>query len=459
MSVELRVVSDSEGRIGNSSIGGDSVELRGTIQPEIINGIENPYIFYVQDTGSAGAAVKVNLTLPVGGNISGLYRFPRVGEKVLVEIGKETENYLLAYLPGDTNNPFTPVEAETKTTERDRLLAEQGMILRYQQTGKKEDQLDEGEEYSEIGFYNKPAAWRPLDKDSYNTFDEKDYPKIDHINIQSTGDIKSSAVNHHLIMGKRLEILANCPEIDHTTNKDADGEAPLGDNPGDDSALHGGDVHIRAGRRVVIKADDEIRLQVGRTVLVINDNGLNIITKTFDSNMTNVYDTVFAMAPLKGISMYGKGVNISAGRKVSIGDSLGGEFSSSLGVVGVSGKDISLECYNGVEYGFLELSSAVKMAQAIAAGTMAATGTESEEVKAYVEFASDSIEKLANWIRGFKETLGEREESIKKAQEQAANDMNKAAMDANREMLQRENAMKMHNALHEERLKNEGTKI
>jgi hypothetical protein len=73
---------------------------------------------------------------------------------------------------------------------------------------------------------------------------------------------------------------------------------------------------------VVIKAGQEIRLQVGRTTLRIDDQGFNVITKMIIGNYPNSYDTELNMHPREGINLGGKNINLNAGYRFNIGDML-----------------------------------------------------------------------------------------------------------------------------------------
>jgi hypothetical protein len=284
----------------------------------------------------------------------------------------DSGNYLLGYIPNETDNPFAPVKEKTVNEtvvtntvqkEQDKLLESgKGMAIRYKQAGKKAAEAEE--QYSEIGFYHEKTMWTAKQKEEFNEVLEEDnvsIPKIDKIHIHSTGDIKTDAANHQLIMAKRMEILSDCPEIDHLKGTDADGKLPLGDVKGDDSALHRGDIHIRAGGRVVIKAAEKIQLQAGRTILEIDDTGFNVITKKINSNWPNSFDTSLALNPRSGITMFGQGVNITSAYSTKIGDSLGGGLSFSSGVASLSGREIQLGTQGQVEYLWLLAAAGLEL--------------------------------------------------------------------------------------------------
>jgi hypothetical protein len=344
MGIEARTVSDAMGRIANYQQGGDEFSIGGTIQQK------NIYTFYAVAT-SATDVQEITLVLPVGGSVSGIYRFPRVGEKVLVEIAS-AGNYLLGYIPSEGDNPFAPVkDSTTVTAEKNKLLdTGQGMAFRYKQTGKKPDKAEAGEQYSEIGFYHEPTQWEPKSADDYTDIpkkekDKKQLPAIDRINIQSTGDIKSKAQNFHQTKAKRFELLVNCDEVDHSTDS-----YPFGDRPGDDSSLYAGDAHIRAKNRIIVKAGDEIVFEVGRSSIVINDEGIYLASRKTQSNITNGWDTMVSLKAQDGIAMFGQHVGIASGVDFTITEGYGGKIYSRLGIMRINGYDIRAETINGYNY-------------------------------------------------------------------------------------------------------------
>ena len=465
MGLETRIVSDAAGKI-DGTVNGQ--ELRGTIQAKD----NNPYVFYAVKSSDYTDKQDITIVLPVGGATAGLYRFPRVGEKVLVDKGDDNQYYLLGYLPGDTDNDaFIPrnLSGEADGAEKNKLFNDgQGMALRYKKTGIADVSGRQDRLYSEIGFYHDATGWgknrvippegfiipphnalvhtsRRVYEDSaakqnethdfcfyeenktvgthpfgtheydeaglvspeayadflrsfppsqaetlekmekervlraysypmenwwerYAAIPPEDYarlmgwvnanytrkgggyyPKINAIKISSAGDIRSEAVNYHEINAKRLEILAGLDSYDHTQ----DGETsamPLGDMPGDDPHLYAGDAHIRAKNRIVIKAEDEIVLQVGRSSIRITDGGITLASKKVKGNFVNHWNTLLSLTPRDGITMFGQQLNMKGAFKYSLSDAMGGELTSLGGVVRLQGKDIKASTLSTCRY-------------------------------------------------------------------------------------------------------------
>jgi hypothetical protein len=405
---------------------------------------------------------EVQLVMPVGGKETGLFRYPKVYEKVLVDDdgGRPPQYYLMGYLPSEedkSNNFLTNDEPQRKDfanenafkeakdkfeKEQKDLKDEEGMVLRYKQTGKDAPSTtDAADHFSEIGFYHRQTQWSSTNSQykDINTLPQRgeketdlaysnklvtegfskatpdelpaDHirrvttPAIDQINIQSTGDIHTTAQNHQQLKAKRFEILVNCSkDTIHNKAELSKDELPLGDNIGDDSVLHKGDAHIRAANRVVIKAGKEIVLQVGKTVVKISDDGFEVKSKIVNSNFTNAYDATFNMSGKDGVSMFGRGVNINADKSFGLGDTYGGSVSSDLGVVSIGGREIKAEVYDAVQYAFLTVYAAAQYAQSISSGSMALDGSVTHyQVADYIKFAADTLKDGVELARNFYE--------------------------------------------------------
>ncbi|MDR2865194.1 MAG: hypothetical protein LBV68_06280 [Spirochaetaceae bacterium] len=205
-------------------------------------------------------------------------------------------------------------------------------------------------EYSEIGFYKDMTPFTTARKGTDGNEErdaegkvQKYYPEIDRINIQSTGDIDSTAVNRHLMKAKRFEILANVDEVDHTKKSLSADELPLGDVMGDNYGLSKGDVQVRAGGRVIIKADSEITFQVGRTKLTIKDGSFEVSSRQIKgSNVPTDFDPVIKFSSRGGVSIGGSSVGISAGWGWNILDSMGSGITGTLGGIAQFGRSINL---------------------------------------------------------------------------------------------------------------------
>ncbi|MDR3116085.1 MAG: hypothetical protein LBU25_11275 [Treponema sp.] len=488
MAVKTMIVTSAKG-------GGSSLEAKF------------PYQFYGKITETDAETKVINLVMPLGGKETGLYRYPKPGERVVVndDGAASPSYYLMGYLPSTEKGAYNflsntepvsvPAEGEEGydqtltegfntqmgyfTAETGALREAEGLVLRYEQTGKRLPESGKDEGYSEIGFYRKETQWRSTDAayrdvpppraegESDAAYSERlaeggfpkssegeaagdhikrisdavVFPRIDRLNIQSAGDMRAAAKNYQLLKAKRFEVLVDCDDPDHTKGELSKGELPLGDNIGDDSTLHRGDAHIRAGNRVVIKAGSEILLQVGKTVVKISDSGLELISKLVNSNLTNAYDATFTMSGRDGISMFGREVTINADISLGLGDTYGGSFASDLGVVSIGGREITAETYGAAKYRMLVINALIQYIQSITAGSLGINGNpDSEQIKGYVGFATrllqdgaDVIDKLIDVVRLWKQY---QEQNVPVITETVAKDAEEKAEEAAKELQQ-----------------------
>ncbi|MDR2633689.1 MAG: hypothetical protein LBC51_08735 [Treponema sp.] len=312
---------------------GKTAGLEGTYGYVSNTGRDDPYRFYASESpdNPSQEGHEIIMTLPLGGDLSGLYRFPRIGEKILVAAGPNNDlYYMMGYIALEKSCFHARGEAK--------LFEEQGEVFRYRQTGKAAP--PEEEAYSEIGFYHRPTGWKVAGEEQKDYAAARDgYARIDRINIHSTGDIHESAVNHHRSSARRLELLADCDGVN------TEGRRPLGDGDGDDSNLYAGDAHVRAKNRLVLKAGEEIRIQVGRSAIIISDDGITITSKKAQKNTAVPWDTVINLTPRDGITLFGQSVNVGAAHSFALRESAGGAVSSLGGVMRLSARDLLAQSY------------------------------------------------------------------------------------------------------------------
>ncbi|MDR0630307.1 MAG: hypothetical protein LBG24_11880 [Treponema sp.] len=314
MTVSECTVSDSNGAIDTAAYVGTIVTKNGA-----------PFTFYIRGTENQPQEVKI--IMPLGGTQAGLFRYPRVGEKVLVGV-EGASRYLMGYIPTNLQDFETAGMAQGNG---------RGEVFRYQQTGK--TRPPEGEAYSEIGFSHEQTSWIPADADLYCDIQRDqnkaptEAPKIDRIHIHSTGDIHESAVNHHQVKARRLELLS-------------EGDKALA--PSDPGAFQPGDIKLKAGAditldaaNITLQAGKSITLKVGRTSLTISDTGFSV-TSQMMQRYASPFDASFSLGVRDGIALSGQTVDISGRRKWSVSDKLGGAVSSTAGVLNLAGRDITI---------------------------------------------------------------------------------------------------------------------
>ena len=366
-----------------------------------------PYQFAAQEKADADAESDevnfkciVKIIMPIGGSQSALFRYPKEGEKVLIGI-EGSESYLMGYVPEAKNEEgigqddiFTDMKSPQEVKNGQILpgmLA--GQFFRYKgpydygdKVGKDGDTIPDRENYSEIGFYNEWTRWKPQDAPA-----EDMPPKIDTLKIKSTGDINQKAVNHNQIKAKRFELLVNC-DGGRGSDKESKVNFPLGDKLGDDLTLYAGDAHIRAKNRIVVKAEKEIVLEVGRSTITIDDEGIKLASKK-SRNMTSGWDSIVSIDPLFGLTLMGQRILSRAYLGFELSDVYGGSVTSNYGVNRIEGMDIRLATLPGWNYiariGLNALDGVVN------AGLMASgLGAESKRIQLNTDTSPDVGDKI-----------------------------------------------------------------
>ncbi|MDR3170123.1 MAG: hypothetical protein LBU17_00680 [Treponema sp.] len=286
---------------------------KDTLVPVTAN---NPYQFYATtDTADSTKRVDVTIVMPLGGVQSGLFRFPRVGESVMVGVPGEDDadmsgtNYLMGYIPDTSGNYF-----DSTGTTHPEMLDKEGEVFRYKKSGTNAPD----EAYSEIGFYNDETKWKD---------DTGNNPKIDRINIQSTGDIYEKAQNYNGMQAKRMEI-------------------SIGDDKDLPQTAKAGDLSIDTKHDITISSDSSITLKVGRSTITINDTGIIIKSAKHSGTVTNTWDSSLTISPTDGIVALGSHASIKTINDFSIADGYGGGISSDIGVVRIGGVDIKVGTSN-----------------------------------------------------------------------------------------------------------------
>ena len=331
---------------------------------------EDMYSFYAIKKKNDAADVvsaekkpaKVRLTLPVGGEMNGMYRFPRVGEKVLVAV-EGAAHYLMSYLPSE-ENPFSEKENNKEKTD---VFDEEGQVLRYKKTGANVSDEKRDESYSEIGFYKEPSRWQTQDENLKNTTLSKEavvgqkddgtdeigyFPYIDQVKISSTGDVTSNAQNLNEMKGRRVSIESKFL-IGDEKEKDASGKEvtipgnvkkDLKERALDEDELNKGDVFINADNKVVIDARNGILLRVGGAEVSITPEGVSLSAAKLDGveEGEGPFDAELSVSQNGSVSMNGKKLSGSFGNSVSFEDDFGSSISMSMGGVDISGRAVSM---------------------------------------------------------------------------------------------------------------------
>ena len=297
------------------------------------------YVFMAKVSPDAEpkTAFEVNFTQPVGGYGQGLFRMPRVGDRILV-LGvpstvkdQQVTYYLLGYLPGNAM-PFTTPGELSRSMERDgadiTALPEEMMALRFRTTGVKGEKEDLENKMgirraklpngcSELAFYN-----------THNFGEDKAYGASKDrkvlANFQSTGNMQLSA-NHNLEMGAR-----------NLTFKGTGWEGQWEKGELSDAKVSFCDIN-----KFVVEAKGAIEFKVGKSSVVIGNDGITIKTASRFANVAGPIDASVKLNPISGVAISGLNCRVNGFMGASIGDGVGAGASFGSGNASISGANIS----------------------------------------------------------------------------------------------------------------------
>ena len=351
MILQEMIVTNAEGKVKSA----DGTDLTGQcIQ------CEGMYTFFaikrVNDPASTPSpeqmASKIKIMMPLGGELNGMYRFPRVGEKVVVAV-EGTSHYLMGYLPTE-ETPFSPKEDNEENSD---VFDEEGLVLRYKKTGANVADENRDEEYSEIGFFKEPSRWATNDGNLKNEEDsEKDgddyYPYIDTVKVSSTGDITSNAQNLNEIKGRRVSIESKFLFGDQK-KKDKDGKeiTVSGNIKGDleervleDDEINKGDIYINADNKIVISARNGIQLDCGGASITLDPTGISISAAKVDGLEAGEgpFDSEISLKHNGEVNLNGKQLTGYFAKAMFMEDGFGGGFICNSGNMDVFGREVSV---------------------------------------------------------------------------------------------------------------------
>jgi hypothetical protein len=143
-------------------------------------------------------------------------------------------------------------------------------------------------------------------------------------------------------------------------------------------------------------------------VITLNDEGITLKSKVTNSNFENVLDATLSLSPRDGVNMFGQDVSISAGKGFQLGDTYGGSISSTVGVVGINGREVKLEAYDAIEYLFTSIFAAFKLIQSTTSGSMALSSREDTQVAQYVNFTFELLQQVTELIKDVYEKYQEK---------------------------------------------------
>lgn len=287
-----------------------------------------------------GKPSEINYTMPVGGDKNGQFRFPHYGEKILV-IQQGNAFFLLSYVPNSEEPFFSQDEFdEYEDLQRANIYcvgkynpdpkdAEKTNVASFESKSKKTS--------SKVEYSTKKTLWK-------KKADDKDFPEIVQLDVSSTGDIYTSAGNYNEINARRIGIFSGVDLDTFKENKDDnDGLMKLPfDNPDAEPSFQQGDIQVRANKRLVLKAGEGIDIQCGRSIISIDDTGIQIKSAKIDPTYELEDDSAITLSSRTGVDIAGSHLSLNAGIEYSISENMGGNISSMAGIMSVESPNLQL---------------------------------------------------------------------------------------------------------------------
>ena len=319
---------------------------------------------------------EVLFTMPIAGLGQGLYRYPRIGERILVLDNKDSRYILLSYLPDTKTMPFfqsrkTSSDEEIKTllklnglTEEqqkeiikkyqaqesslaDGQLAEQSVatVLRHSSNNfmiNKEKEADITNYLSEESSKKFTASLKPLNRNVDASFKASDYQnkdiKYSEIGMYSGSSYYDDKEKQWMWSPETLRIQTPGNQYNHTglTNVST-ANAFVFSTP---NATKFGEFRVIDVGSVVIDAKKSITLKVAGNVIKISETGISIGSQSTCTEGTP-YDSKLSLNPI-GASLSGLEVKIGSTMSTSVSSGFGELIKLNKGKVSIGGHSVDL---------------------------------------------------------------------------------------------------------------------
>lgn len=279
-------------------------------------------MFFYAVLDGATSAILVQFTMPLGGFGQGLYRLPRLGDRIVVMAVTENRYVLVSYIPSPDSMPFV---------DKDHVSNSQKMtVLRHNVPGKVPGYYDTAADnpdpaktkdfkYSEIGMYSDVRVGKE---------------DVDIMRLQTPGYRYDHAEKDSITTAANF--LFSTPD-----NKK-------------------GEFHVAQVNKINLQATEEIRIQVGRTCITLNEKMVEFRVRQA-KGAGGPQDSVIYMNPL-GIYLSASKVNVIGQNRIDMEAGLGEVFSMSGGVVNLCGRYVNLSTIDST---YMGLSQIFNMALAI----------------------------------------------------------------------------------------------
>ena len=349
------VVCDRSGNFDDSG-------TRNTIVTSPHATAEQPWVFLVRNPNAeegTNRTIDVTMTEPLGGRRAGLYRFPRVGDRVLVMVTGDRVT-LAGYVPDRPGSYGDFPEDGDKWARR-------ATGLRYTApTGEKKADGN----YSEIGFSHAATAAEAMEQRiidgtavaalisaaverndiaCYNGIFSTDVPRIDAARQEyfaSPGKESSDAVSS---LARDLVTRYGIAESFGGTalRMFSGGTIVQYANDGIEIATPGalritaGEVTINGRRAVNVQSEGVIRNSVDASTSTVNPNGV-VLRSQRVLDASGEYDSAVTVGAVDGVQVSGANVRLNGLFTAQMSDALGGRVAATNGELQCAGAAVDL---------------------------------------------------------------------------------------------------------------------
>jgi hypothetical protein len=254
-------------------------------------------MFFYAVLDGAMSAILVQFTMPLGGFGQGLYRLPRLGDRIVVMAVTENRYVLVNYIPSPDSMPFV---------DKDHVANSQKMtVLRHNVPGTVPSY------YGTAADNPDPTIYKSLKYSEIGMYSENDREVM---RLQTPGYRYDHA---------EKDSIATAANFLFSTPNNKDGE-----------------FHIGKVNKINLQADQQIRIQVGRSCITINEKMIEFrIRQTKAAG--GPQDSVIYMNPM-GIYLSSSRLSVIGQNRIDMEAGLGEVFSMSGGVVSLYGRYINM---------------------------------------------------------------------------------------------------------------------
>jgi len=270
-------------------------------------------MFFYAVLDGATSAILVQFTMPLGGFGQGLYRLPRLGDRIVVMAVTENRYVLVSYIPSPDSMPFVDKDhvgnSQKMTVLRHNVP---GTVPSYYGTAadNPDPTICKSLKYSEIGMYSDVQV---------------DKKNVDVMRLQTPGYRYDHAEKDSIATAANF--LFSTPDNDK------------------------GEFHIAKVNKINLQADEEIRIQVGRTCITLNEKMVEFRIRQAKA-AGGPQDSVIYMNPM-GIYLSSSRLSVIGQNRIDMEAGLGEVFSMSGGVVSLYGRYINMST---IDKSYLEAS-------------------------------------------------------------------------------------------------------